>query len=243
MIRQRPLFIFCLAGLMLCLAWSAPAQDRDSTVLDATYFKKLFFETVTKGAPWPTDKLEVSNFSFTPTSITMPPGVMTCRIVNQLQPEYLGRKVLTMALLSDGVEIERVKMQGDIELFDDVVIVKKNIGRATVLTEEDVQVQRRNITMLGNNLLQDLDAVLGKRLKTAMRAGEVLLASAIENTPVIKRGDLVTIMAESRGLSVAVSGEAKSAGAPGEVVRVKNLTSRREVLARVVDSQTVKVEF
>ncbi|MCK5228635.1 MAG: flagella basal body P-ring formation protein FlgA, partial [Desulfobulbaceae bacterium] len=40
-----------------------------------------------------------------------------------------------------------------------------------------------------------------------------------------------------------VPGEVRNSGAIGELVRVKNLMSRKEILARVLDSGTVEVNY
>jgi flagella basal body P-ring formation protein FlgA len=65
----------------------------------------------------------------------------------------------------------------------------------------------------------------------------------VEAPPLVRRGDLVTILALAGRISVSVPGEMRDSGVKGEVVRVKNLMSRREILARVVDKNTVRVVF
>ena len=61
--------------------------------------------------------------------------------------------------------------------------------------------------------------------------------------PLVKRGDMVVIVAEAEGLKVTAIGEVKSAGRLGERVKVVNLDSDKRLSARVMDNKTVKVEF
>jgi flagella basal body P-ring formation protein FlgA len=50
-------------------------------------------------------------------------------------------------------------------------------------------------------------------------------------------------MAKSKAIQITAPGEAKNSGALGEMIRVKNLMSRREIHARVLDVGLVEAEF
>ena len=61
--------------------------------------------------------------------------------------------------------------------------------------------------------------------------------------PLVKRGDVVSIIAESKDLKVTTLGVAKEKGSLGGRILVENLTSKKEVYAYVIDSNKVRVEF
>jgi flagella basal body P-ring formation protein FlgA len=71
----------------------------------------------------------------------------------------------------------------------------------------------------------------------------VLRTDLIELPPLVRRGNVVVIIAESDVLKVTALGEVKEKGRRGETIRVVNLSSKKEIYARVVDSNTVKVDF
>ena len=54
---------------------------------------------------------------------------------------------------------------------------------------------------------------------------------------------MVMIVAESGGLKVTALGEVKSSGYVGQRVKVVNLDSKKKIYARVVDENTVRVDF
>ena len=54
---------------------------------------------------------------------------------------------------------------------------------------------------------------------------------------------MVTIVAENDVLKISVSGKARSSGAEGDTIRVQNLTSLKEIPARVISATTVQVAF
>jgi flagella basal body P-ring formation protein FlgA len=61
--------------------------------------------------------------------------------------------------------------------------------------------------------------------------------------PVVKRGDLVTIVAETDAIKITTQGVVIENGGKGDMVRVVNTSSKRELFARVKDSKTVEVDF
>jgi flagella basal body P-ring formation protein FlgA len=65
----------------------------------------------------------------------------------------------------------------------------------------------------------------------------------IELAPVVKRGDIVQVVAETPVLRISVKGMAKQDGAKGDRIKVVNLRSKKVIYAQVVDGQTVSVEF
>ena len=97
--------------------------------------------------------------------------------------------------------------------------------------------------MLDAGLLQDPKQAVGQKLKLSMPAGAVLYAQNLDAPPLVNRGERVTIMAKSQAIQITAPGEARNSGALGEMVRVKNLTSRREIQARVLSAGVVETEF
>lgn len=143
----------------------------------------------------------------------------------------------------NGKEQARVKLTGDIHLFGDVVCMARGLTRHAILTPDDIEIVHRNITMLGNDFISDPRQVIGRELKTSLQPGAILYSRLLKNPTVVKRGDLVSILAKSGPLTVRTAGQVKTPGAQGDVVRVKNLMSRREVYARVISPNEVQVDF
>ncbi len=224
-------------------AMAAPAAEGATTVLTAAEFKPFFVEAVCASAPWPREKLAVENFAARPASLTVPAGKVVYRLTTPPQGQYLGGKVLTVMVLVDGKEAGSVQMSGDLQLYDEVLCTTRRLARHDILTAGDVKLVRQNVSMLGSDLARDPAASIGKRLTVSLRAGSVLRTSQIEAPPLVRRGDLVTIVARTDHLRVTAPGEARDSGALGEMVRVKNLMSRKALHAKVVASGTVEVDF
>ena len=100
-----------------------------------------------------------------------------------------------------------------------------------------------DLAKLPSGVITDPEAVLGKRTKRAIGAKTALRADLIEFPPLVKRGDIVVIIAESKGLKITALGQVKKKGRLGESIPVMNYDSKKVLYARVLDASTVKVEF
>jgi flagella basal body P-ring formation protein FlgA len=83
----------------------------------------------------------------------------------------------------------------------------------------------------------------GKVLRKDMPAGSLVTFSVIEEPQAIKRGQDVIIICQNNRITVQTTGKASENGRRGVRIRVKNVSSEREVFGRIVDNNTVVVDF
>jgi flagella basal body P-ring formation protein FlgA len=124
-----------------------------------------------------------------------------------------------------------------------VVVARRPLGRFKPIEVEDVEWKTVDVAGLPADRIEDLEVAIGKRTRRAIESGTVLRPDLLEFPPLVKRGDRVRIIAESAGLRISAFGQAKQKGAQGEMIPVMNLDSNKVIHARVVDSQTVRIEF
>ncbi len=232
--------LHCLA--LCCLAMTAMAET-GITELGHDELQDIFTEIILANSNRPGSDLRVANFSSQPSSITIPAGKIDYRLKNQIHPGHLGRKSISLILLVDGKEEGKMRMSGDLHLYDNVVCAGRDLARNTVLSANDLQIESRDISGWRQNFLIDPEEAVGKQLKNSLKAGTVLLDRFLIAPVLVKRGDQVVILAQSDRFRITALGEAKTAGGKGEMIRVKNLMSRKLLLARVKDSGLVEVRF
>ena len=143
----------------------------------------------------------------------------------------------------NGRPYKTIRAWARLEILAQVVVTQRPIGRYRPITIADVTLKKMDTARLSGNFIGDLQEVLGKRAKRNIVADTVLRTDLIEFPPVVKRGDMVLIVARSRGLKVTSLGQARTNGLRGQKIRVVNLDSKKSIFARVVDANTVMVEF
>jgi len=116
-----------------------------------------------------------------------------------------------------------------------------DIARGTVITENDVATKAIATLRMNDQLIHDLDDIVGKEAKRALRAGEPLRLSDLKHPTLVAKGATVTMVFEAPGMSLSAIGRALAEGGEGDTIAVLNPTSYRQVVAVVTGPGTVRV--
>jgi flagella basal body P-ring formation protein FlgA len=154
-----------------------------------------------------------------------------------------GNLPLTVTLkVNDEIE-KRVMVTAVVEVLVNAIVTTRPLGRFKPIEESDVEVRPVDVSGLPADYIADSEAVLGKRTRRLLDANTVLRPDLVESQPIVKRGDRVRIIVESAGMRITAVGEVKQKGCLGERIPVANLDTNKVIQARVVDTQTVKIDF
>ena len=178
-----------------------------------------------------------------PRELTVPDGLVELRARSMLAGRLAGSVPVRLDVVVDGKVFRSLPVTVRVQLFRDVLVAARSIPRHGVLRVEDVRLDRRDVAGLPPEAFRVASGAVGKRATKSLSTGEVLVPASVEEPPVVRRGDVVMLVAEAGGLQVTTRGEVKEEGRPGQVVRVRNLSSEREIYGRVVNGSTVRVEF
>ena len=77
----------------------------------------------------------------------------------------------------------------------------------------------------------------------ALSAGRLLTWRDIGRRPLVRKGELVEVSVAEGQLNISMKGLAMQNGAQGEAVQVRNLESKKEFTAFVIDENRVQVRF
>jgi flagella basal body P-ring formation protein FlgA len=120
-----------------------------------------------------------------------------------------------------------------------VVVAAVPIGANAPLSDEQVALERRDISMIADPVSAPEQAV-GQSSRRSLRTGDILRSSYLASPVLVKRGDQVEMLARHDGIEVSTSGEALDAGGRGAVIRVRNSGSGQVVRMRVTGAGTVE---
>ncbi|HEB55630.1 MAG TPA: flagellar basal body P-ring formation protein FlgA [Gammaproteobacteria bacterium] len=142
-----------------------------------------------------------------------------------------------------GSKMWKIHVPINIIRYTKVLVMRENLSRGSILQASDIETRRLDISRLSNGYFTDKNQINGKVLKRSLRRGDILTNGMLDVRKLIKRGDIVTIMASSGTLAIRVKGEALMDGRKGDLIRVKNHSSKREIQAVVVATGIVKVSM
>ncbi|GEM_PF-602106 len=178
-----------------------------------------------------------------PKTVRLPRGRVTLAVQRPGRVQLRGRTPLQVRIAVNGRLVRQIRVVADVRLFAMAVVSTRPLGRRQPITGELVALRQVEVTRCGRNYYTALEQVLGMRTRSALAVDTILAPSLLEVIPVVHRGDVVRMVAESGGLRIITRGICREEGAPGQRIRVTNAKSRKEVFAEVVDSDTVKVSF
>jgi len=132
-------------------------------------------------------------------------------------------------------------MMASVSLMQPVAVVKGELPRLHILTEDDLTTVIRDIASLRGGYHTDIDTLVGMQLKRNARAGNVVYNFQLQLPDIIKKGDLVTVLTRRGSLVVSAPGVAMNSGSKGEKIRVENQRSARVIQARITGPGSVEV--
>jgi flagella basal body P-ring formation protein FlgA len=175
--------------------------------------------------------------------IVLPAGQVSCEVSLPEGAHRGGYVAATLRLLSQGEEVKRLRVTARVDVYADVVVTRQYLKKHHEIREADLQVLSRNLSLLPPDVVTEVKEVLGKRATLSINSNETLRKSMVEEPPLIKKGDRVLLLVESPLFRITAMGESKEEGRRGERVKLLNLSSKREVYGRVLDSKTVAIDF
>lgn len=230
------IFVLLFIAVSLCPRQALSATNREQEVRKAV---TAFVTTRTAGMGW-----DVHLRSITiPDTLKFPEGATDYEIIAPQQWEGWGVVSIAVLARQKGRLVRNIPVRIDVAAMVDTVVALRDIEYGASIMAADVTLQKREITYNSHLAARTVDEVIGKRARLIIRANQPVRTDQIERVPLIKSGQIVTIIAESAVLKVSVSGKARSSGAEGDIIRVQNLTSLKEIPAKVIDASTVQVAF
>lgn len=126
-----------------------------------------------------------------------------------------------------------VRVSGKLVETAETVVLARHISRGEPLRESDILLERRPRAEIPADAVSSAGSVIGQAARRPLRAGRTLRPGDLMKPDLVGRNDMVTILFETRGLSLTARGKALSAGAEGETVTVLNPQSKRMLQATV----------
>jgi flagella basal body P-ring formation protein FlgA len=155
---------------------------------------------------------------------------------NDLKPGRVN--MLIRAVAKDGRITRRVATSAFVNLWKAVPCAAKPINRLESVTPDKVMFMRKNLAYLG----EVWDGKSGPyRMNRSVGTGQPLEMEFLDGEPMVSKGDTVNLVYRGPRITLAVKAEALADGDQGQTVEVRNLQSKKTVLATVVDRNTVSV--
>jgi flagella basal body P-ring formation protein FlgA len=171
----------------------------------------------------------------------VPDDPLSLRILDapsaMLGPSLLVR----FELLAGSDRLGSWQMVAQAKIWRDVLVARTVARRGSLVRDADLAVERRDVLTVRDTLPLDSVQDTSLELVENLQPGQPVLTRSVRVRPLIQRGQLVDALVRDGGLTITLKVETLEDGLHGQTVRVRNPKTRRELLGKVHDEQTVLV--
>ena len=251
MVKNMHIMILLACFLGVCLPSTAePAAKKNSKAvikqghqsISEARLRECFMKYLRRHSGKEPSDIIVSKFKVN-RNRTVPKGKVSIRLSRKGNKNLAGYVRLNAIISVNGIEKNKVHLSAWVDVFESIVCTSRDMKRKEIIKKGDVHLERKNISHLPPNIMGELSKAVGLMIKHNVKADTCLKAWMLEKPSIVERGDIVTILAESGGLRVTVPGRVLEKGYLGELIKVQNAMSKKEVYAKVINNLTVMVHF
>jgi|YelNatPaOPRAMG01_1025707.scaffolds.fasta_scaffold13479_7 flagella basal body P-ring formation protein FlgA len=170
---------------------------------------------------------------------SLSPGQVDLTILENSQ-DLLGKASFTV-ILRQGEKEERLVASAKVKIWAQVPFTTRRIEKHRLITAEDFVLREVELSTFPRGVITDPKLLLNKRVKNSLPPGIPLRLDHLEEPPVLKKGDLANALLETPSLRISVKVVLLEDGRIGEIVRVKNPISNKELKGRVMDEKTLLI--
>ena len=123
------------------------------------------------------------------------------------------------------------------------VQVTRVVRRGETIGANDVSLLGTRLSELPRGAFDGETFVVGTTAQRELRPGQWLTEQMVKTPLTVRRGQVVTMCLKRGPLSITAPGIVQQNGARGQVVRVQNAGSQREIFARVISKDEVQVVY
>ena len=218
------------------------ASASETSTIKKEFLEARAIEFVAENIPWDPDSTEIE-IEYAGQDIVVPSGEVDMNFNLPSRRVRMGRFPVTVRITVDKILQKRLRLTARVTHFAPVVKTLRRINRGEILTAGDVVVEVMPSNRIVRNAITNLDEVVGNQAVRNMGIGRVVTINSVHKPTLVKKGDRVTLIAQSGAMKITAPGIVRQKGFKDSLVEVLNVQTQKTVFGMVQDSQTVKVNF
>ncbi len=162
--------------------------------------------------------------------------------VEGIKDESVRGNIRLTLILNDGVESKKFYVLTKLSVKKEVVAVKRSLKRGTKLKKSDLKIVKKDLTDYFTVPYTEVKELTGCILKRSVSGGTVISERDIKRVMDVSKGEPVSIKFSSQDIKISVRGIARESGDQGEVIWVKNSSSKELVRAEITGKGRVSIK-
>lgn len=175
--------------------------------------------------------------------LAVPTGPKTLKFKPLGSQAPLGDTTLNLAVMQGPNKVASSRVSANIQVSAPIVILGHNVPRGRELGPDDLELAVMPINRLSGTPFFSLDQAEGLATRISLKEGAILTQKDVVLPPVVAKGDMVTILVRSRGVTLTAPGHARADGHPGDVIAVYSEETQKLLRAKVLQDGLVEVSY
>ena len=178
-----------------------------------------------------------------PDKLSLPAGEITFDFSKNQQDEFYGKISLSCDIIANGEPYRRVNILADVRAYIKVYRLKKDASRGAALDLSMVEEAVENIASVSKGVIKDPAELAASKSATFLSSGTVLTRYLLDRLPDINRGDDIKILVKFGNVTATTYGKALQEGSVGELIKIRNSDSKKDLVGKVVDKGVVEINY
>lgn len=157
--------------------------------------------------------------------------------------ELSANAFVRFSISSDGLDLGEWGYPVKCSQMVDVAVAKVPLNRGNRITPDLLSSSVMDALGSGANCVLSDARLNGYQVASSLKPGTVLKWSHLSKVTLVRKGQVVNVFASGKGIFVEMKGQAMEDGVEGSFVRIRNISSKREFQAKVLNENSVKVYF
>lgn len=147
----------------------------------------------------------------------------------------------SLVFISNGEVVSALPAAGRFDEMVELPVLKHEVRSGEVIGKNDIEIHDFSQKQIRTDTITDLAALIGKSPIRTISASRPVREHEIASPAIIKKNGLVQVHYTAPGMLISTSGQAMMDGAKGDVIDVRNTTSRKILRAVIEDANTVSI--
>ena len=135
----------------------------------------------------------------------------------------------------------RIPLSCRIMVNTEVLVAKNNIPHETILSINDCEVIKKDITALGSEPFFTTQDLIGKKASRTINAGTIITHQMVRKPPDILKGDNLYITVSRGNVTISVAAVARENGFKGQKIWAQNTASNKLIRVMVTDKNSARL--
>ncbi|MFA5879546.1 MAG: flagellar basal body P-ring formation chaperone FlgA [Candidatus Margulisiibacteriota bacterium] len=156
--------------------------------------------------------------------------------------ELLGLVIIPLSFYNDkNLMVDKKELVLKIDAFSNLVVTKRSLKPKEIIKADDLELSYGKLNDKPQNIILNISDAINKETKYNIQKGDLLLKSMIQETPLIRKGDKISIIFFNNSIKLEVEGNALEDGYYGKTIQVQKRAPYKIFEGEIIDSKKVLV--